>query len=90
MSIKCNLNNAEIIAQTNGPSGTTATACYSRWQHHHHYREESLHRCKHQVVKTTEVYRSLKNTFNTEVQEKVIRSRLQLGYSTPAAFINKR
>lgn len=51
--------------------------------------QQSPQRHYHQVIKTTRVHHSSKNTRVVTVQEKVIRSRLQLGYSTPTNFINR-
>ncbi|XP_011302705.1 IQ motif and SEC7 domain-containing protein 1 isoform X2 [Fopius arisanus] len=48
--------------------------------HRHHY---------HHVVKTTRIHQSSRSNRVVTVQEKVIRSRLQLGYSTPTSFINR-
>ncbi|XP_033219763.1 IQ motif and SEC7 domain-containing protein 1 isoform X2 [Belonocnema kinseyi] len=57
-------------------------ACTLPPAHHqqHHYR---------QVIRTTKVHHSSRCTRVVTVQEKVIRSRLQLGYSTPTSFINR-
>ncbi|XP_017883217.1 IQ motif and SEC7 domain-containing protein 1 isoform X2 [Ceratina calcarata] len=46
------------------------------------------HHC-YQVIRTTRVHQSSRNSRMVTVQEKVIRSRLQLGYSTPTNFINR-
>ncbi|KAK0162193.1 hypothetical protein PV327_008547 [Microctonus hyperodae] len=43
----------------------------------------------HHVIKTTRVHHNSRSTRVVTVQEKVIRSRLQLGYSTPTNFINR-
>lgn len=43
----------------------------------------------HQIIKTTRVHQSSRNSRIVSVQEKVTRSRLQLGYSTPTNFINR-
>ncbi|XP_015109486.1 IQ motif and SEC7 domain-containing protein 1 isoform X3 [Diachasma alloeum] len=48
--------------------------------HRHHY---------HHIVKTTRIHQSSRSNRVVTVQEKVIRSRLQLGYSTPTSFINR-
>ncbi|XP_044591562.1 IQ motif and SEC7 domain-containing protein 1 isoform X2 [Cotesia glomerata] len=57
----------------------------SRTLQHH----QSPQRQYHQVIKTTRIHHSSKNSRVVTVQEKVIRSRLQLGYSTPTNFINR-
>ncbi|CAK9823471.1 IQ motif and SEC7 domain-containing protein 1 [Anthophora retusa] len=46
------------------------------------------HHC-YQVIRTTRVHQSSRSSRMVTVQEKVIRSRLQLGYSTPTNFINR-
>ncbi|XP_012265797.2 IQ motif and SEC7 domain-containing protein 1 isoform X2 [Athalia rosae] len=46
----------------------------------HHY---------HQMVRTTKVHQSSRTTRVVTVQERVVRSRLQLGYSTPTAFMHR-
>ncbi|XP_043282422.1 IQ motif and SEC7 domain-containing protein 1 isoform X3 [Venturia canescens] len=43
----------------------------------------------HQVIRTTRIHQSSRSRSVITVQEKVIRSRLQLGYSTPTSFINR-
>ncbi|XP_012280396.1 IQ motif and SEC7 domain-containing protein 1 isoform X2 [Orussus abietinus] len=54
---------------------------------HHHHRHHHHH--YHQVIKTTRVHQTSRSSRVVTVQEKVIRSRLQLGYSTPTAFMNR-
>ncbi|XP_053985658.1 IQ motif and SEC7 domain-containing protein 2 isoform X4 [Hylaeus volcanicus] len=49
---------------------------------------QSRHHC-YQVIRTTRVHQSSRSSRMVTVQEKVIRSRLQLGYSTPTNFINR-
>lgn len=57
-------------------------------RHHHHHQQQQHYR--HQVIKTTRVHHSTRTTRHVvTVQEKVVRSRLQLGYSTPTNFINR-
>ncbi|XP_066598246.1 IQ motif and SEC7 domain-containing protein 1 isoform X2 [Prorops nasuta] len=43
----------------------------------------------YQMIRTTRVHHSSRSSRMVTVQEKVIRSRLQLGYSTPTNFINR-
>lgn len=49
---------------------------------------QTKHHC-YQVIRTTRVHQSSRSSRMVTVQEKVIRSRLQLGYSTPTNFINR-
>ncbi|KAI4497954.1 hypothetical protein M0802_006778 [Mischocyttarus mexicanus] len=50
---------------------------------------QTQHHC-YQVIRTTRVHHhSSRSSRMVSVQEKVIRSRLQLGYSTPTSFINR-
>lgn len=49
---------------------------------------QTKHHC-YQVIRTTKVHQSSKSSRIVTVQEKVIRSRLQMGYSTPTNFINR-
>lgn len=49
---------------------------------------QTKHHC-YQVTRTTRVHQSSRSSRMVTVQEKVIRSRLQLGYSTPTNFINR-
>ncbi|XP_043485267.1 IQ motif and SEC7 domain-containing protein 1-like isoform X3 [Leptopilina heterotoma] len=57
-------------------------ACTQSPAHHQqqHYR---------QVIRTTKVHQNSRCTRVVTIQEKVIRSRLQMGYSTPTAFLNR-
>ncbi|KAL2714165.1 IQ motif and SEC7 domain-containing protein 1 isoform X2 [Vespula squamosa] len=50
--------------------------------------QQTQHHC-YQVIRTTRVHQSSRSSRMVSVQEKVIRSRLQLGYSTPTSFINR-
>ncbi|XP_015510178.1 IQ motif and SEC7 domain-containing protein 1 isoform X2 [Neodiprion lecontei] len=43
----------------------------------------------HQTVRTSKVHHSSRTTRIVTVQERVVRSRLQLGYSTPTAFMHR-
>lgn len=49
---------------------------------------QTQHQC-YQVIRTTRVHQSSRSSRMVTVQEKVVRSRLQLGYSTPTSFINR-
>ncbi|OXU28421.1 hypothetical protein TSAR_016357 [Trichomalopsis sarcophagae] len=65
------------------------SAAQPQHHHHHHQQQHHHHHYRHQVIKTTRVHQSSRSTRVVTVQEKVIRSRLQLGYSTPTNFINR-
>ncbi|XP_032672706.1 IQ motif and SEC7 domain-containing protein 1 isoform X3 [Odontomachus brunneus] len=60
------------------PRSDRVTVCSPQTQHH----------C-YQVIRTTRVHQSSRSSRMVTVQEKVVRSRLQLGYSTPTSFINR-
>jgi len=60
------------------PRSDRVTVCSPQTQHH----------C-YQVIRTTKVHQSSRSSRMVTVQEKVVRSRLQLGYSTPTSFINR-
>ncbi|XP_025159682.1 IQ motif and SEC7 domain-containing protein 1 isoform X3 [Harpegnathos saltator] len=60
------------------PRSDRLTVCSPQTQHH----------C-YQVIRTTRVHQSSRSSRMVTVQEKVVRSRLQLGYSTPTSFINR-
>lgn len=49
---------------------------------------QTQHQC-YQVIRTTRVHQSSRSSKMVTVQERVVRSRLQLGYSTPTSFINR-
>lgn len=49
---------------------------------------QTQHQC-YQVIRTTRVHQSSRSSRMVTVQERVVRSRLQLGYSTPTSFINR-
>ncbi|XP_014223054.2 IQ motif and SEC7 domain-containing protein 1 isoform X2 [Trichogramma pretiosum] len=69
-----------------GCSGSSGSSSSSLQPHHHHHHH---HYRQQQVVKTTKVQQSSRSLRVVTVHEKVIRSRLQLGYSTPTNFINR-
>lgn len=60
------------------PRSDRVTVCSPQTQHH----------C-YQVIRTTRVHQSSRSSRMVTVQERVVRSRLQLGYSTPTSFINR-
>jgi len=60
------------------PRSDRVTVCSPQTQHH----------C-YQVIRTTRVHQSSRSSKMVTVQERVVRSRLQLGYSTPTSFINR-
>lgn len=60
------------------PRSDRVTVCTPQTQHH----------C-YQVIRTTRVHQSSRSSRMVTVQERVVRSRLQLGYSTPTSFINR-
>lgn len=59
------------------PRSDRVTVCSPQTQH-----------C-YQVIRTTRVHQSSRSSKMVTVQERVVRSRLQLGYSTPTSFINR-
>lgn len=59
------------------PRSDRVTVCSPQTQH-----------C-YQVIRTTRVHQSSRTSRMVTVQERVVRSRLQLGYSTPTSFINR-
>ena len=69
--------------------GSTSSSSTSSHNNHHNHHHHHHHHYRHQVIKTTKVHQSSKSSRVVTVQEKVIRSRLQLGYSTPTSFINR-
>ncbi|XP_014217148.1 IQ motif and SEC7 domain-containing protein 1 isoform X2 [Copidosoma floridanum] len=85
---------ATMVVEPRDHRGSSA-AHQSLSQHHHHmlHQQQQHHHhqhYRHQMVKTTRVHQSSRTSSRVvTVQEKVIRSRLQLGYSTPTSFINR-
>ncbi|XP_020285023.1 IQ motif and SEC7 domain-containing protein 1 isoform X3 [Pseudomyrmex gracilis] len=61
------------------PRSERVTVCSPQTQHH----------CYQMIRTTTRVHQSSRSSRMVTVQERVVRSRLQLGYSTPTSFINR-